>query len=129
MITKAINKLKAEMDKENKDAYVKVIGDFMLQHLNKYPEAAENILAEGKTIAKSIDEMAKVAKKKAVNGRAMLTDQEGFEIVLKYFGIEALVDSGDIAVNNELKSPVLKEKEESKGKDVDFDIKLEDFLV
>lgn len=125
MITKAINKLKAEMDKENKDVYVKVIGDFMLQYLDKYPEASEKILAEGKTIVNSIDEMAKMARKKAIKGRAMLTDQEGFEIVLKYFGIEASSTPGGVSVVKEIKVPAPKEKANS---DVDFDVKLEDLL-
>lgn len=125
MFTKAINKLKTEMDKENKDAYIKAIGEFLLQYLNRYPAAAEKILAESKTIAKSIDEMAKVAKKKAVNGRAMLTDEEGFEIVLKYFGIEASSIPRGVAVVKESKALAPEEKAKS---DINFDVKLEDLL-
>ncbi|MCT8975521.1 PcfK-like family protein [Clostridium sp. CX1] len=128
MIVKAINKLKTEMNKETKDPYVKAIGEFLLQHVNRYPAAAEKILAEDKTIAKSINEMANVARKKAVNGRAMLTDQEGFEIVLKYFGIKDNVDKAAITPEIEPSHAPVENIEPKPKKDIDFDVSLEDFL-
>lgn len=127
MINKAINKLKTEMD-NSKDAYTKIIGEFLLQHLDKYSASAEKILVEGKTIAKSIDEMVKVAKKNAVNGRAMLTDQEGFEIVLKYFGIKDKVDKTDITPEAKPRHAPIENIEPKPKKDTDFDVSLEDFL-
>jgi hypothetical protein len=88
MLNKAIGKIKAEIDGNKNNPYIQVVGDFILQHLQGNPSNAEKIVQEGKTIGKSLDEMKKAAEKKKVGNCAVLTDQEGFNIVLKYFGIE-----------------------------------------
>lgn len=87
MLDKAIEKIKSEMDQNKGNQYIQVVGDFLLQHLQDNPEVAEKIMTEGKTVAKSLDEMRKAAEKKKVGNCAVLTDREGFEIVFKYFGI------------------------------------------
>ncbi|MBY0054112.1 hypothetical protein H7K32_21095 [Brevibacillus agri] len=84
----AIAKIKAEMDGNKSNPYIKLVGDFLLGHIEITPGAAEKIMAADKTIAKSLDAMKAEARKKQHNGMAMLTDVEGFAIVLKYFGIE-----------------------------------------
>ncbi|WFD11992.1 Cas9 inhibitor AcrIIA9 family protein [Tepidibacter hydrothermalis] len=113
MITKAIKKINTEIKKSKNNSYVKVVGEFLLEHLNANPEAAENIMNTEKTITKSLDEMRKAAVKKKVGNCAVLTDQEGFEIVLKYFGIDTKLDT--------------KSTEDAKT-DIDFDVKLEDLI-
>lgn len=123
MIEKAIAKLKAEMAKD-KDGFVQVIGDFLIQHVKANPESAEKILTEGKTISKSLDEMASVARKKAVKGRATLSDQEGFEIVLKYFGISGQAKA---TAEETISTPKVQEVR-TVANDIDFDVKLEDFI-
>lgn len=92
VMDEAVKKLRAEIEANVKDDYVKVIGEFLLQHIQSNPSDADNITAADKTIAKSLDAMCEVARKKQRNGRAMLTDEEGFRIVLKYFGIESKPD-------------------------------------
>lgn len=111
MLDKALSKLNAEMEEKKDNPYVQVVGKFLVNYLDMNPEAAEKILAGDKTIAKSLDEMRKVAEKKKVGNCAVLTDQEGFEVVLKYFGIKDKVPGTE---------PV-------KSKP-DFDVKLEDLL-
>lgn len=118
MLTEAISKLKAEMDGNKNNPYIKVIGDFLLRHLEVDPGAAEKIMTSDKTIAKSLDAMKAEAKKKQHNGMAMLTDAEGFAIVLKYFGIEGAPAAGTIA-------PIRSEPSEQIS---NFDVKLDDFL-
>jgi len=118
LITEAIKKIKDEMAKE-KNSYVKVIGKFLLQHLESNPEDAEKILNNSKTISKSLEEMRKIAKANKVGDCAVLSDQEGFEIVLKYFGI------------NGAREHVLKEVKpstEEKVKDSSFNYSIDDFL-
>lgn len=131
MKEKAVEKINAEMQKE-KNAYVEVIGDFLLKQLEVIPGAAEKILDKDKSIMKSLNEMRKAAEKKKVGNYAVLTDQEGFEIVLKYFGIEAVGINAPIAISikHEPKENVQAKKEapSSKEIDIDFDIKLEDFI-
>lgn len=92
MKEQAIAKIKVEMEKDN-DAYIKVVGDMLLKHISAHPADAEKIIAEDKSISGSISAMTEVARKKQKNSRAVLTDEEGFEIVLKYFEIDTAYNS------------------------------------
>lgn len=65
--------------------------------------------------------MSKEARKKSINGHAMLSDQEGFQIVLKYFGINAAAPE---VINQAIKEEP--KKEESRV--ADFNYSLDDFL-
>jgi len=93
MSNKAIQKLKAEMDSNKNNSYIQVVGEFLLQHLQDNPSNAERIIQEGKTIGQSLNEMKKAAEKKKVGNCAVLSDQEGFKVVLEYFGIKGAVSS------------------------------------
>ena len=88
MVQEAIKKINDEMDKEKTNPFVRVIGNILLEYLDVDPGAAEKIINKDKAIGKSLDEMRKLAETKKVGNCAMLTDQEGFEIVLKYYDIE-----------------------------------------
>lgn len=83
----ATKKLQSEMDK-SKNQYVKVIGQFLLQHIQANPQDADKFVDKDKTIAKSLDAMRKAAEKVKVGNMAMLSDAEGFALVLKYFGVD-----------------------------------------
>ncbi len=121
MSKNAISKIQTEMDQNTNNPYIQVVGGFLLQHLDANPGSAERILAEGKSIKASLDEMRKVAEKKKVGSCAVLTDAEGFAVVLKYFGIEP----GQATVAPAIKHEPLPTPE----KPVDgFDVKLEDLL-
>lgn len=84
--SEAVTKLRAEMEANQTNPYVQVIGAYLVKHLNSHPEHAESFLAEDKTILKSLDAMRKEAEKKKVGNVAVLTDAEGFAVVLEYFG-------------------------------------------
>lgn len=122
----AITKLKAEMDGNKNNPYIQVVGDFLLRHLEADPGAAEKILAADKTIGKSLDAMKAEARKKQHNGMAVLTDAEGFTIVLKYFGIEGEVNTG-AALAAPTSRPTVTAPA-AKPAAPDFDVKLDDFL-
>lgn len=124
MLKNAIDKLSHEMDQNKNNSYVQVVGGFLLQHLNSNPIAAEKILQEEKTISKSLDEMKKAAEKKKVGNCAVLTDQEGFAVVVKYFGIEENASAAAPLIES-LKTVTL---EAVKKPSVDFDIDLDDLL-
>lgn len=83
----AVKKVKSEMEENKANPYVQVVGKFLLDHLEKQPEDAKFIENKDKTIIGSLSAMRKEAEKKKVNGCAVLTDQEGFQIVLEYFGV------------------------------------------
>lgn len=91
MLIEAIKKLKTEIVNSKNDPYIQVVGEFLISQIKNDPSNAEKIMQEGKTIEKSFEEMRKVAVKRKVGNRAVLTDQEGFSIVLKYFGIESTI--------------------------------------
>ncbi|MCL6445469.1 MAG: hypothetical protein K6T83_18785 [Alicyclobacillus sp.] len=85
MYEKAVEKITLEMNANEHHPYVQVIGRFLLAHLEQHPEHAENILAEGKTILKSLDTMRRYAETKRVGNVAVISDADGFGIVLQYF--------------------------------------------
>jgi hypothetical protein len=125
MLANAISKIKTEMDQNKNNSYIQVVGGFLLQHLERDPEAAGKIMAEGKTIAKSLDAMRDEASKKKVGNCAMFTPAEGFEIAMKYFGIEAAAPGAVPGVKTvNIPAPVPPVQRAG----IDFDIKLEDLL-
>lgn len=118
----AVKKLQDEISSSNKNPYVKVVGEFLIQHIQANPSEASKIMVADKTIAKSIEAISAAARKKAVNGMAMLTDAEGFAIVLKYFGI-----SGRVAVKAapEVAKEILPDRPSDKPS---FSLSLDDVL-
>ncbi|RJQ25544.1 MAG: hypothetical protein C4589_11130 [Peptococcaceae bacterium] len=118
MLENAISKIRTEMNQNANNPYIQVVGGFLLQHLETCPVSAEKIMATDKTIAKSLDEMRKVANKNKVGNCAVLTDAEGFAVVLKYFGIE------EARVSIPTPVPALPPV----APVPDFDVKLEDLL-
>jgi hypothetical protein len=118
MLDQAIAKIKAEMDQNPNDAYIRIVGEFLIQRVTANLDDAGKILVKDKTVKKSLDSMRAEARKKQVGGCAMLTDAEGFAIVLKYFGIEP----GSVQV-----APVAPAVPPTSPKPA-FDVRLEDFL-
>lgn len=125
MIEKAIEKIKAEMEKD-KAPYIQVIGNYLLKQIEINKTAATAIVKEGKTIKGSVEEMRKEAQKKAVGGCGVLTDAEGFEIVRKYFGFEAVQDEmigiQVHEIKEEVKAPI---EVKPKEKEVEFKVDID----
>ncbi|WP_294186390.1 Cas9 inhibitor AcrIIA9 family protein [uncultured Clostridium sp.] len=122
MINEARTKINDEMEKEN-NPYVKLIGEYLLEVIKNNETAAEKILDKDKSIMKSFDEMRKVAEKVKVGNMAMISDEEGFSIVLKYFGIEKsepkVID--DIKAVNIIERKVDKEEASEDMLDISLD--------
>lgn len=121
-------KLRNEMGQNKNNTYIQVVGEFLLQYVESNPGAAERIMSTDKTIEKSLEVMRNEASKKKVGNCAVLTDQEGFAVVLKYFGIDGVPATSPIkatvgASNNKPMptAPATKNR-------IDFDLKLEDLL-
>lgn len=120
MLNSAISKIKTEMEQSNNNSYVRVVGEFLLCHLNSNPGSADKIMADGKTIAKSQGDMRKAAEKKKDGNCAVLTDAEGFAVVLEYYGVSGAPILASVPVPTQL--PELSKDETS------FNIRLEDLL-
>ncbi|NQX67957.1 hypothetical protein HQN90_17690 [Paenibacillus alba] len=111
MLQDALQKIGTEISAEKKNKYAPAVGSFLINHLRNNPQDAGNILTEGKTIAGSLKAMREEAQKNQDGGIGMLSDEEAFNIVLKYYGIHV----------NE-KVPV------TMSKVANFDISLDDLM-
>ncbi|MCW2277752.1 Cas9 inhibitor AcrIIA9 family protein [Heliophilum fasciatum] len=127
MLHDAIKKIQSEMQKNSNHPYVQVIGTFLHQYLETNPAAAERIMAADKTIIKSLDAMRKEAEKKKVGSCAVLTDAEGFGIVLSYFGIDGVVPTAT-PISQPVPAPQPQPMPKAKPAAVDFDVNLDDLL-
>lgn len=123
-IEEAIKKINEEISKA-KDPYVKIVGEYVLKHIELNGQAVEGIASGDKTITKSIDKVKSVAKTKAVNGCAMMTDEEVFKIVREYLKFDAVQDKIIQVEVEEIKEEFEIKEVKQHGK---LDMKLEDFL-
>lgn len=145
MLEQAVAKIKTEMGANKDSAYVQVVGKFLLRHVDAFPACADKILAEGKTIVGSLSAMRSEANRQRARTPAgqvadtvgVLTDEEGFAVVLTYFGIGGGVQAASstagagleprAAVNGvALASAALERNRDQVGSR--FDVKLDDFL-
>ncbi|SHN87972.1 hypothetical protein [Desulfitobacterium chlororespirans] len=116
-------KINNEISKNRNNPHIVLVGQFLLNHLQQNPGDAAKILDKNKSISGSMTAMRKEAEKRKVGNCAVFTDQEGFEIVLKYFGIEGK------RISLPQTSPVTTEPmTEPKKQSSSFDVKLEDLL-
>ncbi|MGN7457875.1 Cas9 inhibitor AcrIIA9 family protein [Paenibacillus pasadenensis] len=122
-LDKAIEKIKAEMASAKNEGYVKVIGEFLLQHLEADPSFAVHVLAESKSITRSLDSMRKAAEKQKVGNVAVLSDADGFAIVVKYFAepVPAPATPAPAAPPAEAKPETPSAPEVEEDEDFDFD--------
>ena len=88
MLNDAINKLRTEMEEKQDNGYVQYVGNFLIERLAKHPEEADKVILEEKTILGSLEAMKAEASKVKQNNMAMFTPDEGFKIVMRYFGLE-----------------------------------------
>ncbi|MDB5056347.1 MAG: hypothetical protein JWM44_4397 [Bacilli bacterium] len=128
MITKAIGKIQAEMDGNKANSYIQAVGGFLLTQVTAFPADAEKIMTADKTIAKSFDEMRKVAEKKKVGNCAFLSPQEGFDFVLKYFGIKGAAMVSDAPTAVSAAAAIIPAASNDNPNAWDFDVKLDDYL-
>lgn len=127
MIEQALAKLTNEMANNKGNAYVQVIGDYLVNFVKNNPPSAKKVMDEKKSIVGSLDAMRKEAEKKKQNNCAVLTDQEGFKIVLGYLGIENKEPIAQKPVQ-ETTPPVTASIETALPNKQRFEASLDDFL-
>ena len=85
---RAIEKLDKEMEAA-KDPCFQYIAEQLLQLATSYPEVAEKILAEKKSLAGALDAIKAEAKKHAVGGCGCVDEAQAVKIACKYYNIKA----------------------------------------
>lgn len=118
MQQQAIDKINAEMAEKSTNPYIQLIGQYLLNLITD--ETAKQVLEANRTIEGSLKTMAIEAKKKAVNGMAMLTDEEGYAIVLTYFGIEQDPQPAKVSKSNKKVKSAKPKQTKAKEKVVNF---------
>lgn len=119
MIEKAIEKIKEEMEK-NKAPYIQAIGNYILVQVEINDKAAKEIISGEKTLGKALEKVKGEAKKKAVNGCAVLTDEEVYKQVREYYGFTAEQSNATKVVVNGVDTNEPAKEEEHKNFGVDL---------
>lgn len=89
MKQKIINCLEADCEKNTNDMMKRTVCNYVVERLDGLSEdELKRIVDKKLTLSGAIEKMREAAKKIAVGGCGVLTDEEGFEIVAKYFGIK-----------------------------------------
>lgn len=132
MVEQAMAKLQAELRVDGVHPYVSAIGNFLLDFLKDNPTEAEKIMVKDKTIVGSMKALRKEGEKVKVDNCAILTPEQGYEIVLGYFGIKttaAVPNVNSLATsiqNDALKEPVNASKVVAPAQK--FEASLDEFL-
>lgn len=85
---RAIAKIDAEIEKEKGNRILEIIGEFLINLVTANPDAAEKLLDEKKNLKGTYEAMRNEARKYQKVGCAVLTDDEGFEVICGYYGLE-----------------------------------------
>lgn len=91
MLEKIKNTFDTELNQKKNSTYERIAA-YVLERCRENPTTMEAVAAaveEKKNIAGAVEEMKKEAKKTAINGIGCLSDEEGYSIIMKYFGVEA----------------------------------------
>lgn len=93
---RAIAKIDAEIEKEKGNRILEIIGEFLINLVTANSDAAANLLDEKKNLKGAYEAMRNEARKYQKDGCAVLTDDEGFEVICGYYGLEYHSGGGKI---------------------------------
>ncbi len=102
---RAIAKIDAEIEKEKGNRILEIIGEFLINLVTANSDAAAKLLDEKKNLKGAYEAMRNEARKYQKDGCAVLTDDEGFEVICGYYGLEYHSGGGKIVPE---KSPDVK---------------------
>lgn len=94
----AIEKINTEMQKRPDDLYMEIIGHYIIDRCGADEACEKKASAEGKTLTGAMAAVRNAAQKKAVNNCAVLTPNEVFSNIDKYFGFPADTRAQDRAM-------------------------------
>lgn len=87
---KAMDKLRDEMARHHEHGALCMIGEHLTELLQREPSWAGKILSKDKSLMGAYKELESYARQqtKGKSGCVVLSDQQGFRIAEKYFGME-----------------------------------------
>lgn len=124
MIEEAVKKIKEEMEK-NKAPYIQAIGNYVLTQIEINDKAAKEVVEGKKTLKDALKKVKVKARIKAVDGCAVLSDEEVYKLVSEYYGFEAeQKNATKVVINEEVTASGPAKEEEHKN----FKVDLKDLL-
>lgn len=121
MYEEAKKKLREEIGKAS-DPYTKIVGEYVLKNIEVNKQTAELITEGKKSLEGSMKVVKAVAREKAVNGCAVMEDEEVFKLVRKYYEFDGV----QTQITEEVKEETPREKDNVIYED--FNVSLEDFM-
>lgn len=86
MLEQVIARIQVEMEAKQSNAYVQATGEQMINFLTNHPEVAQQMTDETKSIEASYSAVEQFARNLG-NRTAMVTPQQTFEAIMKYYGV------------------------------------------
>ena len=94
MLQEIIDKFEKECEKNPDDMMKRVICNHVVEKLQEAPEKhLKNIIDSKLSISGAIGRMRDEARKQETGGYAVLSDEQGFAIIDKYFGLGTTADT------------------------------------
>jgi len=104
MKAEAIKKINDELE-SNKNTVISRIGEFIKNHVEICPDDAVKVLALDKNLKGAFGAMKDEARKNQVDGCGGMSDEEGYALVLKYFGIDTSFTPGTQEQQKQTEAP------------------------
>ena len=114
MYDRAMDRLRDEMASNGNHA-IQYLGNQLTQYLMRYPEIAEDLANEKRTLAGALEQIREAAKKAPRYGNmAVIDPEQGMQIALAYYGIMAEMTPPDLPLR-----PVKARQEKQADLDLD----------
>ena len=131
MYEEAKKKIKEEIKANEDNDFVKVIGEYVLKNIEVNKATAKGIVSGKKTIDECCKVMKEEAEKRIKQRKGhqcvVLSDEEGFALVRKYFELEGVQTEIEERLK-EVEEVVIKESATEKLEHSEFNVSLEDFM-
>lgn len=85
MYTKAMDKIRDEMAQNSQNPGIQFLGEWLTEQLEKQPEAAEKVLAEGKSLQEAFGQIRKYAEGHKTGNFAFVPPEKALQIVSEYY--------------------------------------------
>lgn len=97
MVEKAYQKLEKEAEEMKMRRDIVYIMEHLRERIHKNPALAEKVLDQKKTLKGAYDSMAAEARRM---NTPCISDEEGFEIIEKYYGFDTVADDASVGTGD-----------------------------